>query len=33
MKLIYLQLRHSWLNRMVKRGRRGNWWIFDWQRI
>jgi hypothetical protein len=21
------------LNRMLKRGRRSNWWIFDWLRI
>jgi hypothetical protein len=26
-------LPNGWLNRMVKRGRRRNWWIFDWLRI
>jgi hypothetical protein len=24
---------NGWLNQRVKRGRRGNWWIFDWLRI
>jgi hypothetical protein len=24
---------NGWLNRMVKRERRRNWWIFDWLRI